>query len=70
MATISNKPQIETKNLEYVEDTLSYEALACKKCMQYESMLTDPAQKDLARSLAQRHRQHFDALYSYLQSHE
>jgi hypothetical protein len=64
------QPQIDAKNLSYLEDTLTYEALACKKCAQYETMLTDPAQKNMAHQLAQHHRQHFDALYNYLQSHQ
>lgn len=70
MANYSQKPQIDAKNLSYLEDTLSYEALACKKFTQYETMLTDPAQKNMVHQLAQHHRQHFDALYNYLQSHD
>jgi hypothetical protein len=66
----SQKPQIEAKNLAYLEDMMTYESLACKKYAQYESMLTDPSQKDMARKLGQRHHEHFDKLYNYLQSHD
>ena len=62
--------QIAAKNLSFLEDTLNYEALACKKCSQYETMLTDPAQKNMVHQLGQHHRQHFDALFNYLQSHQ
>jgi hypothetical protein len=66
----NTQPQIEAKNLAYIEDTLAHEALICKKCEQYETMLTDPAQKNMAHQLAQHHRQHYDALFNYLQSHQ
>jgi hypothetical protein len=69
MANDSNLPEIESKNLTYLEDMMAYEALTCKKCMQYEQMLIDPAQKELARQLAKHHRDHFDALFGYLQNH-
>lgn len=67
---MSQQPQIEAKNLAYLEDTMNYEALACKKLEQYETMLNDPAQKNMAHALAQHHREHFDALFNYLQSHK
>lgn len=70
MANFSDQPRMEAKNLTYLEDALNYEALACKKCEQYESMLIDPAQKNMVHQIAQHHRQHFDTLFSYLQSHK
>lgn len=69
MANMNQQPQIDAKNLSYLEDTMNYEALACKKCEHYETMLTDPAQKNMVHQLAQHHRQHFDSLFAYLQSH-
>ena len=70
MANFGQQPQIEAKNLSYLEDTMNIEALACKKCEQYQTMLTDPTQKNMAQQLAQHHRQHFDSLFNYLQSHK
>lgn len=68
MADYEQQPKVDAKNLSCLEDTMTYEALACKKCEQYETMLMDPAQKNMARQLARHHREHFDALYKYLQS--
>ena len=70
MAGNTQQPQIDAKNLAYLDDTMNYEALACKKCEQYETMLTDPQQKNFVHQLAQHHKQHFDTLFNYLQSHQ
>ncbi|MGI5878527.1 MAG: hypothetical protein ACOX7W_07965 [Christensenellales bacterium] len=64
------QPQLDSKNLSYLEDSMSYEALAVKKCQQYATQFQDPVLKDMASQLAQHHRQHYDTLLNYLQSHQ
>ncbi len=64
------QPQLESKNLSYLEDGLNYEALAVKKCVQYANQFQDQTLKNLANQLAQHHRQHYDSLLGYLQSHQ
>lgn len=61
--------KIDEKNLAYLEDTLNIEALACKKCDMYSQSIQDPNCKNLMTQLAQHHRQRFDALVGYLNSH-
>lgn len=66
----SQPPQIESKNLDIVKDQMYHEALAYKKCTVYSQYFTEQPLKDMANSMAQHHKQHFDALQSYLNSHQ
>lgn len=59
---------IDNKDLSVVQDQMYSEALAYKKCSVYSSWFTDPSLKNLASIAAQHHKQHFDALQSYLES--
>ncbi|MBQ5986315.1 MAG: hypothetical protein IJL59_03525 [Clostridia bacterium] len=59
---------IDTKDLGTVQDEMYAEALAYKKCKVYESRFQDQALKSMAAEHAEHHRQHFDALNSYLGS--
>ena len=70
MPTGGQMPKLDAKNLTYLDDALTYEALACKKCEQYANNLTDPAPKNLVTQLAQHHRQNYDNLLNYLNSHQ
>lgn len=70
MPAFGQKPQIEAKELSYIEDTMKQEALICKKLQHYSGMLTDPTAKDLASQLVNSHRQNFDSLFNYLSSHQ
>ena len=60
--------QLSAKNLTYLSEALGQEALACKKCSQYSSMLLDPALQQLSTSLAQRHKDRYNNLLQYLNS--
>ena len=62
--------QIDSKSLSYIEDLLSHEALAYKKCRIYSGYLTDSALKDVANNVAMHHKQHFDALQNYMSTHQ
>lgn len=68
-APAGNSPQIDAKNLTIIEDQLKREALAYKKCSVYSNYFQDPALKNIANTAAQHHKQHFDALQNYLNSH-
>lgn len=63
------KSQIESKNLTYLEDTMNQELLAYKKSQQYETLFGDTNLSDLAKQLADHHKQQFETLNNYLQSH-
>ncbi len=64
------QPQIESKNLTILEDQMNYEALALKKCELYAQYFTDPTLKNSVNTIAQSHKQHFENLYQYLNSHQ
>lgn len=65
----STQAPLEAKSLSFLDETMAFEALAAKKCMAYANQLTEQPLKDMANQLAQHHRAHFDALYSYLENH-
>ncbi len=61
--------KIDSKNLSYIEDTLNMEALACRKYDMYAAQITDANSRKLVTQLSQHHRQRFDSLFGYLNSH-
>lgn len=67
---IGQKPKLDEKNLMYLNDTLNYEYLASKKCETYSMQFNDDNCKTLATQLTQHHKERFDALYDYLDSHQ
>ena len=67
---IGQKPKLDEKNLLYLEDTMNYEYLASKKCDSYSVQFQDQNCKSLSQQLSQHHRQRFDALWNYLNSHQ
>ena len=60
---------IQTKSLSIIEDQLQHEFLACKKAQEYARGFSNPDLKNLANTVAQHHREHFDRLFDYLNSH-
>lgn len=60
---------IQTKSLTILEDQLQHEFLACKKAQQYAHSFDNPALKNLADMMARHHRERFDRLFDYLNSH-
>ena len=60
---------ILSKSLSLMEDQMKQEALAVKKCNLYSTYFTDANLKTLSSELAQHHKQRFDELYDYLNSH-
>ena len=69
MANTENK-QIESNNLKVIKDQLGYEALLNKKFSEYSSALTDQNLKNLCNEASQTHKQNFNTLKTYLDSHQ
>ena len=67
---MAGSQQITAKNLTILQDQLNQEALAYKKCDVYSTYFTDPALKNLATQMKQHHKQNFDGLFNYLNSHQ
>ena len=63
-------PSMTTKDLQMLEDQLTYESLAVKKCRQYQGMFTDPVLQNVSSNLATHHQQRFQSLLQYLNSHQ
>ena len=61
--------EIQTKSLTILEDQLQHEFLACKKAREYALSFSNPDLKNLANTVAQHHRERFDRLFDYLNSH-
>lgn len=67
---MNNQPQIESKNLDVLEDQLTLEALATKKYRMAAQQCTSQDLKDLCSQASQKHKQHYDDLLNYLNSHK
>ncbi|MBC2581581.1 hypothetical protein [Clostridium sp. DJ247] len=70
MATTTASKQLEANNLKVLEDQISYEALMNKKCSEYASACSDANLKNLCNQASQVHKQNFNSLKSYLDSHQ
>ena len=60
---------LTSKNLTILEDMMNLESLDYKKMNMYSQSCTDPQLKDICNKAAQLHKQHFDMLFNYLNSH-
>lgn len=60
---------LTSKNLTILEDMLNYESLNYKKLDMYSQSSNDPQVKDVCTKAAQLHKQHFNMLFNYLNSH-
>lgn len=61
--------QIAQKNLTMLQEQMAKEALLYKKCNVSAAQFDDAKLKSLAQKIAMHHKQRFDALYSYLNTH-
>ena len=57
---------LTSKDLSVIEDQLTHIATSCRVAMRYADQFQNPQLKNMADTVAQHHRQHFDALYSFL----
>lgn len=60
---------LTSKNLTILEDMMNFETLFYKKMDMYAQSVNDPQLKDVCSKAAQLHKQHFDMLFNYLNSH-
>ena len=65
----SSSTAIQTKSLNILEDQMKHEFLACKKAEYYAQTFENPALKNLACNMACHHKERFDRLFDYLNSH-
>ncbi len=59
---------ITTKDLTVIEDQLTRLNIACRTATTYANQFTNPALKSMASTVAQHHRQQYDAMFAYLNS--
>lgn len=66
----ANAKNIEANNLKVIKDQLEHEVLMNKKYNECGGQCTDASIKSLCSEAGQIHRQNFDSLKSYLDSHQ
>ena len=57
---------LTSKDLTVIEDQLTHVAMACRVAANYANQFQNPQLKNVASTVAQHHRQHYDALYTFL----
>ena len=57
---------LTSKDLSVIEDQLTHVAMGCRVAQRHAEQFQDPQLKNLAATVAQHHRQHFDALFALL----
>lgn len=62
--------QIESNNLKVIKDQLGYEILMNKKCNEYSQHITDTNLKSICTEACKTHRDNFNNLKTYLDSHQ
>jgi len=62
--------QIESNNLKVLQDQLNYESLMNKKYNEYATHCTDGQLKNLCNEASKIHKDNFNTLKSYLDSHQ
>lgn len=62
--------KLDSNNLKVLEDQLSHESLMTKKFTNYANYCTDTELKNLCQQASQKHKQHYNELLNYLNSHQ
>lgn len=62
--------QIEANNLKVISDQITYETLLTKKYSDYANKCADTQLKSICNEASQIHKQNFNNLKSYLDSHQ
>ncbi len=57
---------LTSKDLSVLEDQLTHIAMSCRVAAHHAASFQDPQLREVASTVAQHHRQHFDALYAFL----
>ena len=63
---MSNGSGLTSKELTVIEDQLTHMAMGCRLAQNYANQFQNPQLKNVAATVAQHHRQHFDALTAFL----
>lgn len=66
----TTKPELTSKNLAILNDQLGTEALLAHKFAQAAQNVQDQAISSQLTSISNLHRQHYDSLRNYLNSHQ
>lgn len=70
MQNNNGQKKLDSNNLKVLEDQLNYESLMNKKFNNYADYCTDTELKNLCQQAAQKHKQHYNNLLNYLNSHQ
>ena len=62
--------KLDSNNLKVLEDQLTHESLLAKKFSNYATNCTDTELKNLCQQASQQHKQHYNELLNYLNSHQ
>ncbi|MBQ9196641.1 MAG: hypothetical protein IJ157_05290 [Clostridia bacterium] len=63
---MASQCNLSTKDLTVIEDQLTHLATACRVAQGYSAQFQDAQLRGLASTVAQHHRQQFDALFAFL----
>jgi len=66
---MQNQNVIQSKSLTILGDQMQHEYVACRKAEFYASNFSDPQLQAVATQIACDHRQRFNKLFNYLNSH-
>lgn len=70
MFSEGNKAQLDANNLKILQDQLDYEANMNKKTSQFAELCNDQELKNLCKTVAEQHKQNYNDLFNYLNSHQ
>lgn len=62
--------KLDASNLKVLEDQLNHESLMAKKFSNYANYCTDTELKNLCQKASQKHKEHYNELLNYLNSHQ
>lgn len=62
--------QIESNNLKVIKDQMEFEFLMNKKCNEYSQLVTDTNLRNICTEAANVHKNNFNNLKTYLDSHQ
>ena len=57
---------LTSKDLNVIEDQLTHIAMSCRVAAHHANQFQNPQLKNMAATVAQHHRQHYDALCAFL----
>lgn len=63
---MASQSGLTSKDLSVIEDQLTHIGTACRVAQEYASQFQDPEMRRLASTVAQHHRQQYDALFTLL----